>query len=71
MDNIDIRKHIIQNFKGDDENALRESIEYTIKQKDDISLQGTVFFFELLCQNANDDMKNQILTTLKTAINAK
>ena len=36
-----------------------------------MTLPGTGVFFELLWQNANDDMKNQILTTLKTAINAK
>lgn len=71
MDNIDIRKHIIQNFKGDDENALRESIESSIQEQDEMTLPGTGVFFELLWQNANDDMKNQILTTLKTAINAK
>lgn len=71
MDNIDIRKHIIQNFKGDDEAALRESIDASIQEQDEMTLPGTGVFFELLWQHADDDLKNKILTVLKDVINQK
>ena len=71
MDNIDIRKHIIQNFRGDDEAALKESIEASIQEQDEMTLPGIGVFFELLWQHADDNLKNKILSILKEAINEK
>ena len=36
--NLDIRSHIINNFKGDDINVLRDAIEESIKNNDEITL---------------------------------
>ena len=38
--NLDIRSHIINNFKGDDINTLKEAIEESIKNNDEITLPG-------------------------------
>ena len=39
--NIDIRKHIISNFKGSEIDEIKASIEASIKEKDEI----TFYFF--------------------------
>lgn len=67
--NINIRDHIINNFKGDDENALREAIEESIKENDEITLPGMGVFFEIIWTDANEDMKNKIIEMLKNRVN--
>lgn len=66
---INIRDHIINNFKGDDENALREAIEESIKEDDEITLPGMGVFFEIIWTDANEDMKNKIIEMLKNRVN--
>lgn len=65
---LDIRSHIINNFKGDDMNTLKAAIEESIENKDEITLPGMGVFFELVWQDANDDMKDEILNILKRRI---
>ncbi len=66
--NIDIRSHIINNFKGDDINVLRDAIEESIKNNDEITLPGMGVFFELVWQKADEDMKNKILNILESCV---
>ncbi len=66
--NIDIRSHIINNFKGDDINVLRDAIEESIKNNDEITLPGMGVFFELVWQKADEDMKNKILSILESCV---
>ena len=66
---INIRDHIINNFKGDDENALREAIEESIEENDEITLPGMGVFFEIIWTDANEDMKNKIIEMLKNRVN--
>ncbi len=66
---INIRDHIINNFKGDDENALREAIEESIKENDEITLPGMGVFFEIIWTDANEEMKNKIIEMLKNRVN--
>ena len=65
---IDIRKHIINNFKNDKKDSLKEAIDESIKSNDEITLPGEGVFFELIWKNANEDDKNKILDTLEKAI---
>ena len=51
MENIDIRKYIIENFRDDNEEKIRDSIETTIKFKDEDALIGLGVLFELLWNN--------------------
>lgn len=66
--NLDIRSHIINNFKGDDINVLRDAIEESIKNNDEITLPGMGVFFELVWQKADDDTKEKILTILEDCV---
>ena len=61
MDNIDVRAYIIENFKEDNEDKIRDSIETTIKFKDEDALIGLGVLFELLWNNSNEENKNDYL----------
>lgn len=65
---LDIRSHIINNFKGDDINVLREAIEESIKNNDEITLPGMGVFFELVWNKADDEMKDKILHILESCV---
>ena len=67
---LDIRSHIINNFKGDDINVLREAIEESIKNNDEITLPGMGVFFELVWNKADDEMKGKILHILESCVKA-
>jgi len=66
--NIDIRNSIINNFKDSDIKEIEESIETSIKDKDEITLPGLGVFFEVLWNNSNKDQKQIILETIKKNI---
>lgn len=71
MENIDIRKYIIDNFKDDNEEKIRDSIETTIKFKDEDALIGLGVLFELLWEHSNEEDKNKYLTTITDSIKNK
>ncbi len=66
--NLDIRSHIINNFKGDNIQVLREAIEESIKNNDEITLPGMGVFFELVWQKADDEMKDKMLKILEDCV---
>ena len=66
--NLDIRSHIINNFKGDDMNTLRAAIEESIQNNDEITLPGMGVFFELIWQDAEEDLKEQLLQILENRV---
>lgn len=66
--NIDIRKSIINNFNGSNIEEIKNSIESSIKDKDEITLPGLGVFFEILWNNSNEEHKNYILETIKKGI---
>lgn len=66
--NLDIRSHIINNFKGDDVNVLKDAIEESIKNNDEITLPGMGVFFELVWQKADEETKNKILNILESCV---
>ncbi len=68
MENIDIRKYIIDNFKDDNEEKIRDSIETTIKFKDEDALIGLGVLFELLWEHSDEEDKNKYLTTITDSI---
>lgn len=68
MENIDIRKYIIDNLKDDNEEKLKDSIETTIKFQDEDALIGLGVLFELLWNNMTEEEKKDNLTKLKTSI---
>ena len=69
--NIDIRNHIINNFKGDNKDILKQNIEDSIKDKDEITLPGEGVFFEIIWNNIDDKLKDELLSILEENINKK
>lgn len=66
---INIRQHIINNFQGDDYEALRNAIEESIKEQDELTLPGMGVFLEIIWQGADDDLKQQMLEIVKQKVN--
>ena len=65
MDNIDVRKYIINNFKEDTEEEIKASIEESISSKDDDTLIGLGVLFELAWNNSTEEEKNIMLSNIK------
>ena len=66
--NLDIRSHIINNFQGDNVQVLKEAIEESIKNNDEITLPGMGVFFELVWQKADEEMKDKMLKILEDCV---
>lgn len=68
MENIDIRNYITQNFKDDNEEKIRDSIETTIKFRDEDALIGLGVLFELLWENSKTEEKDTYLKIISESI---
>lgn len=66
--NTNIRYYIINNFKGDDFSTLRNAIEESIKEQDELTLPGLGVFFELLWENSDQELKNQIIEIIRKRV---
>ena len=62
--NVDIRKHIRNNFKDSDINEIEDSINSSIDSKEEIVLPGLGVLFEILWNNCSEELKNGILDTI-------
>lgn len=65
MNNIDIRAYIISNFKNDDIEEIRNSIEESIVSHDEDPLIGLGVLFELFWNNSTDEEKEKALSNIK------
>lgn len=66
--NIDIRKYIKENFKDTTTKEIRESIESSIKEKDEVTLPGLGVLFEILWTNSENDLQEKILDIINNNI---
>jgi len=66
--NIDIRKSVIKNFEGSGIDDIRNSIEESIKDNDEITLPGLGVFFEILWNNSDEDDKDFILRSIEKSL---
>ena len=66
--NIDIRSYIMNNFKNDNQESLRTSIEDSINEKDEETLPGLGVFFELIWNNSDNSEKEKILSILEQSV---
>ena len=65
---INIRDHIINNFKGDDYSTLRRAIEESVKAKDEVTLPGLGVFFELIWENASKELKDELIDIIRKRV---
>ena len=68
MENIDIRNYIIENFKDDNSEKIRDSIETTIKERNEDALIGLGVLFELLWNKLPQEEKENSLNYIKESI---
>jgi len=57
----DIRSYIINNFKNDKKENLRNAIEGSIEEQDEITLPGMGVFLEIVWQDADKELQDKIL----------
>lgn len=65
---IDIRKSIMDNFKGASCDEIKASIDSSINEGDEVTLPGIGVFFELLWKNSDDSQKDFILKKLEDSL---
>ena len=70
MDNIDIRKYIINNFKEDSIDSIEQSITSSIESKSEDPLIGLGVLFELMWNNSSNQIKNNILSSIKKGLSS-
>lgn len=63
--NISIRNHIMSNFKGASKDDIKESIEASFNDKDEITLPGLGVFFSLVWSKSSLEDKDKMLNILK------
>ena len=65
---INIRQHIINNFKGDNYEQLRRAIDESVKAQDEVTLPGLGVFFELIWENASNELKDELIMIIKKRV---
>ncbi len=68
MDNINVREYIINNFKNDSVDDIRESIDSSIDSHDEDPLIGLGVLFEIMWINSNEEEKLFILNNIKKGL---
>ncbi len=69
MENIDVRKFIINNFKDDTVDDIKKSIDSSIESREDDPLIGLGVLFEVMWNNSDNDTKDIILANIKKGLN--
>lgn len=68
---IDIRRNIINNFKGDNYEVLKRAIDEAVKNQDEITLPSLGVFFEIVWENSSSELKDTIITIIKNRAQKK
>ncbi len=69
--NIDVRKYIIGNFKGEDKEELRKSLDMSVASHDEDPLIGMGVLMELAWSNSDEEFKNRIIDNISKGIEEK
>ena len=65
MDNIDVRKYIVSNFKDSSLDEIKSSIVDSVTSGEDDPLIGLGVMFELLWKNSSNEQQEIILNNIK------
>ena len=71
MKDLKIRDYIINNFKEDNKNTLRNTITECISDGDEETLPGMGVFLELIWNGSSEDIKKSMLDILFNEIRKK
>ena len=63
-----IKDYIINNFKNDDINTLRNTITECIQDQDEETLPGMGVFLELIWNNSNEELRKKMLENLNNEL---
>ena len=61
-----IKDYIIQNFKDDNENTIKQAIDEATNEYNEDALPGLGIFFMLIWENSDDNEKNTIIDKIKS-----
>ena len=62
--NKDIRSYIINNLKNDKKEILRNAIEGSIEEQDEITLPGMGVFLEIIWKDADKELQEKMLNII-------
>ena len=65
---MNIRDHIINNFKGDDYDTLKRAIDESVASQDEVTLPGLGVFLEIIWENADQELKNELIEIIKKRV---
>ena len=65
---MNIKDHIINNFKGDDYNTLKRAIDESVASQDEVTLPGLGVFLEIIWENADQELKNELIEIIKKRV---
>ena len=65
---MNIREHIINNFKGDDYDTLKRAIDESVASQDEVTLPGLGVFLEIIWENADQELKNELIEIIKKRV---
>lgn len=63
---MSIKDYIVENFKNDNEEEIKKSIEDAVREYDEDALPGLGIFFMLVWENSSENEKNTILEKIKS-----
>lgn len=63
---MNIKDYIIQNFKDDNIDVIKNAIDEAVKEYNEDTLPGLGIFFMLVWENSNENEKNTILEKIKS-----
>jgi small acid-soluble spore protein I (minor) len=66
--NLNLRNAIISNVQGNNQQELQDTILDAIQSGEEKMLPGLGVLFEVIWQNSSNDDKQEMLTTLETAL---
>lgn len=63
---MNIKDYIIENFKDDDVETIKNAIDESVNEYNEDSLPGLGIFFMLVWEKSNNEEKNTILEKIKS-----
>lgn len=65
---INIKDYIINNFKEDDIQNIKNAIDSSVKDNDEETLPGLGVFMDLIWNESDENLKNTLLNMIKNGI---